>query len=126
MADVERSLARDRSSLWTGRCTRRLPEKCMDLDMLVMICEETNNKVKLDQYMNQYSDTSFSSHVVAAQVIDKEEPAISFHWPTGTPHYTDAFLQMHMCRKLFGNAWWNIVKDPATKMGLGKILQSLL
>merc|ERR1712142_211057 len=67
---VEKCFVRDRNMLVGLLVDRKvyeeaasLAEKYQEWDMLVRICEETNNKDRLEQYMDRYSSTSFSSHV---------------------------------------------------------------
>jgi len=102
MADVERSLARDRSMLVGLLVDRKvyeeaasLAEKYKDWDMLVRICEETNNKDKLEQYMDQYSNTSFSSHVFSWYVKEgKQNRLLSLPKAGRTPELA-SFLTTH-------------------------------
>jgi len=102
LADVERSLARDRSMLVGQLVDRKvyeeaasLAEKYKDWDMLVRICEETNNKEKLEQYMDQFSNTSFSSHVFSWYVKEgKQNRLLSLPKAGRTPELA-SFLTTH-------------------------------
>ena len=72
VADVEKCLDRDRSSLIGQLVDKKvceeaasLAEKYKEWDSLVRICEETSNRERLEQYMERFSNTDFSSHVYA-------------------------------------------------------------
>merc|ERR1719427_1220811 len=101
-ADVEKTQARDRSMLIGQLVDRKvfeeaasLAEKYKDWDMLVRICEETDNKEKLEQYMDQFSDTNFSSHVFSWYVKEgKQNRLLSLPKAGRTPELA-SFLTTH-------------------------------
>merc|ERR1719347_2495890 len=63
--------------------------------MLVRICEETNNKDRLEQYMDQYCSTSFSSHVFSWYVKEgKQNRLLSLSKASRTPELA-SFLTTH-------------------------------
>jgi len=102
MSSVERSFTRDRNMLVGLLVDRRvydeaasLAEKYQEWDMLVRICEETNNKDRLEQYMDQYSNTTFSSHVFSWYVKEgKQNRLLSLPKAGGTPELA-SFLSSH-------------------------------
>jgi len=102
MGSVEKCFTRDRSMLVGLLVDRKvyeeaasLAEKYQEWDMLVRICEETNNKDRLEQYMEQYSSTSFSSHVFSWYVKEgKQNRLLSLSKAGRTPELA-SFLTTH-------------------------------
>ena len=102
VADIEKCLASDRSSLIGQLVDKKvyeealgLADKYKDWDLLVRICEETSNKDKLEQYMEKYSSTDFSSHVYSWYVKEgKQNRLLSL---SKTRHNQDltSFLTSH-------------------------------
>jgi len=99
---VEKCFVRDRNMLVGLLVDRKvyeeaasLAEKYQEWDMLVRICEETNNKDRLEQYMDQYSSTSFSSHVFSWYVKEgKQNRLLSLSKASRTPELA-SFLTTH-------------------------------
>jgi len=99
---VERSFARDRNMLIGLLVDRKvydeaasLAEKYSEWDMLVRICEETNNKERLEKYMEKYSNTNFSSHVFSWFVKEgKQSRLLSLH-NAGQTSELASFLTSH-------------------------------
>ena len=102
VADVEKCLARDRSSLIGQLVDKKvyeeaasLAEKYKDWDSLVRICEETSNKEKLEHYMERFNNTDFSSHVYSWYVKEgKQNRLLSLSKSRHTPDLTN-FLTCH-------------------------------
>jgi len=102
VADVEKCLDRDRSSLIGQLVDKKvyeeaasLAEKYKDWDSLVRICEETSNRERLEQYMERFSNTDFSSHVYAWYVKEgKQNRLLTLSKTRNTPDLT-SFLTCH-------------------------------
>ena len=102
VSDVEKCLKRDRSALIGQLVDKKvyeeaagLAEKYQDWDSLVRICEETNNKEKLEQYMERFNNTEFSSHVYSWYVKEgKQNRLLSLSKSRHTSELTN-FLTTH-------------------------------
>jgi len=77
---VQKQFERDREALVTPLVEKRLyeeaaslAEKYHEFDALVRLCEDTGNKEKLDQYMDQFADYNFSDHVFAWYVKEGKQ-----------------------------------------------------
>ncbi len=102
VADIEKCFKRDRSALIGQLVDKKvyeeaagLAEKYQDWDSLVRICEETNNKEKLEQYMERFNNTEFSSHVYSWYVKEgKQNRLLSLSKSRHTTDLTN-FLTTH-------------------------------
>jgi len=99
---VQAQFERDREALVTPLVERRLyeeaaslAEKYHEFDALVRLCEDTGNKEKLEQYMDQFADYKFSEHVFAWYVKEGKQGRLLSSTSAGRSKELGQFLSGH-------------------------------